>query len=218
MKYFFIFLIITFIFSCDKKQETVTQEQDSKPLLSLVNEYTSVKGVNATFAKDIADWKELKAVDNFLGRFKKVSPNEILSNALELQGLIKSLRDSVKPELFNIPSFNTRINIFYNESLRLSDMTAIPSIKADEVNKQTEKIIDAFSAVNSKVNTILSKKRFEDEIGIDITFIGLDSTKMDSVSRKSVNEKVQERLKQNSLSKRGIKKPQSLKKLKMKQQ
>lgn len=218
MKYFFIFLIITFIFSCDKKQETVTQEQDSKPLLSVVNEYTFVKGVNATFAKDIADWKELKAVDNFLGRFKKVSPNEILSNALELQGLIKSLRDSVKPELFNIPSFNTRINIFYNESLRLSDMTAIPSIKADEVNKQTEKIIDAFSAVNSKVNTILSKKRFEDEIGIDITFIGLDSTKMDSVSRKSVNEKVQERLKQNSLSKRGIKKPQSLKKLKMKQQ
>jgi hypothetical protein len=72
-------------------------------------------------------------------------------------------------------------------------MTTIPLINAEEVNEQTEKIIAAFSAVNSKVNSILSKKRFEDAIEVDGEFIGLDSTKLDSVSRKSVKKELFER-------------------------
>ncbi len=192
MKYYFTFLLLCLFISCDKKQKSST-EQEKQPLLSVVNEYSTVKKVNATFNKDIEDWEELKAVNSFLERFKKVSPKEVLSNALELQDLVKSLRNNVKPALFDNASFKARINIFYNESLRLSDMTSIPSIKAEEVNVQTEKIIDALSAVNSKVNSILSKKRFEDEINIDVNFIGLDSTKIDSVSRKSIKDGVLER-------------------------
>ena len=72
-------------------------------------------------------------------------------------------------------------------------MTTMPSINAEEVNYQTEKIIGAFSAVNSKVNSILSKKRFEDAIEVDVKFIGLDSTKLDSVSKKSVKKELFER-------------------------
>ena len=194
MKYLVTFLTIALLFSCDKKQENKKQEQDdSKPLLSVVYEYSVIKNVRPIFKKDVEDWKELKSINEFLSRFKKVSPNEILSNALELEGLVKSLKDSVKPTLFDVASFNTRVNILYNETLRLSDMTTIPSIKAAEVNEQTEKIIDAFSAVNSKVSTILSKKRFEDAIEVDVKFIGLDSTKMDSVSRKSINLQRKER-------------------------
>ena len=147
------------------------------------------------------DWAELKAVDNFLLRFKKVSPNEVLSNALELEGLVKSLKDSVKPVLFDVPSFIVRVHILHNETLRLSDMTFIPAINAAEVNLQTEKIISAFSGVNSKVNTILSKKRFEDAIDVDVNFIGLDSTKIDSISKKAINLKLKENL-QNQLVKR----------------
>ena len=202
MKYLVTFLTIALLFSCDKKQENKKQEQDdSKPLLSVVYEYSVIKNVRPIFKKDVEDWKELKYINEFLSRFKKVSPNEILSNALELEGLVKSLKDSVKPTLFDVASFNTRVNILYNETLRLSDMTTIPSIKAAEVNEQAEKIIEAFSAVNSKVSTILSKKRFEDAIEVDVKFIGLDSTKMDSVSRKSINlqrkekEEAQEKLK-----------------------
>ena len=193
MKYLITLLFISLFISCNKKQEIKDKKQETKPLLSVVNEYSSVKKVNASFHKDIEDWEELEAVDNFLDRFKKVSPNEVLSNALELQGLVKSLKDSVKPQLFDNDSFKARVNIFYNETLRLSDMTTIPSIKAEEVNIQTEKIIEAFSAVNSKVNSVLSKKRFEDEITIDVKYIGLDSTKIDSVSKKSIKEDVLER-------------------------
>tara|TARA_R110002072_G_scaffold298407_2_gene472330 strand:+ start:2169 stop:2792 length:624 start_codon:yes stop_codon:yes gene_type:complete len=193
LKYFSILLLFVFIFSCDKKQETTTQQEDSKPLLSVENEFSSVKGINPIFRKDVEEWKELNAVTDFLERFKKASPKEVLSNALELKGLVESLKDSIKPVIFNASSFDARINIFYNETLRLADMTTIPAIQAQEVNVQTEKILEAFSAVNAKVNTILSKKRFEDEIDIDVSFIGLDSTKIDSISKKAINQQLQNR-------------------------
>jgi len=188
LKYFCTFLILLFISSCNKKQESTIQQKDTKPLLSIENEFSSVKRINPVFINDIEEWKELNAIDNFLERFKKASPKEVLSNAIELKGLVESLKDCVKPALFKVTSFDARINIFYNETLRLADMTTIPAIQAKEVNRQTEKIIDAFSSVNAKINTILTKKRFEDEIEIDVKFIGLDSTKMDNFSRKSVNE------------------------------
>lgn len=193
MKYLLIFLLFFSVLSCAKKQEKINQEQEAKPLLSVVKKYSTVKKVRAIYSNDIEDWEELKAVENFLERFQKVSPKEVLSNALELQGLTESLKDSVKPPLFDNPSFATRVNIFYNETLRLSDMTAIPSIKAEEVNVQTEKVIAAFSTINSKVNSILSKKRFEDEINIDVEFIGLDSTKIDSISKKAIKKNLLER-------------------------
>jgi len=188
LKYFITLLILLFIFSCDKKQETTIQQEDTKPLLSVENEFSSIKTINPVFAKDVEEWEELNAVNDFLARFKKASSKEVLSNALELKGLVQSLKDSIKPTLFNVASLDTRINIFNNETLRLADMTTIPAIKASEVTMQTEKILDAFSAINAKINTLLSKKRFEDEIDIDVKFIGLDSTKMDSVSRKSIKE------------------------------
>lgn len=171
------------IFSCVKKKQNTAQKQDSKPLLSIVHENGVVEKINPAFIKEVEGWKELKALDNFVLRFKKVSPNEVLSNALELESLVKSLKDSVKPPIFNVPSLNARINILYNETLRLSDMTFIPAIKATEVNVQAEKIISAFSGINAKVNSVLSKERFEKDIHVDVNYIGLDSTKMEGNSK-----------------------------------
>jgi hypothetical protein len=188
LKYLLFSLLFAVFFSCKKEKQDSIQKQDSKPLLSVVKEYGVTEKVNALFLKDVEDWQELKAVDDFLLRFKKASPNEVLSNALELESLVSSLKDSVKPILFDIPSFKARINILHNETLRLADMTFIAAVKAPEITAQTEKIISAFSGVNSKVNTILSKKRFEDAIGTDIVFIGLDSTKIDTISKKAIQK------------------------------
>jgi hypothetical protein len=182
------------LFSCDKKQENSSEVQDdAKPLLSVVKRHASIKKIDTAFNKQVIDWEELQTVDNFLARFKKVSPNEILSNALELNDLVKSLIDSVKPPSFNTDSFKARLNILHTETLRLADMNTIPAIKADEVNVQIEKIIDAFSSVNAKINSVLAKKRFEDAIEVDVQFIGLDSTKMDSISKKSMKRELLER-------------------------
>jgi hypothetical protein len=189
LKYLLFFLLFVVFFSCKKEKQDLIQKQGLSPLLSIVKEYGVSEKVNVIFLKNVEDWQELNAVDDFLLRFNKASPNEVLSNALELEGLVNSLKDSVKPALFDIPSFTARINILHNETLRLSDMTFIAAIKAPEVTAQTEKIISAFSGVNSKVNTILSKKRFEDSIGTDVNFIGLDSTKIDTISKKSIKKK-----------------------------
>jgi hypothetical protein len=152
----------------------------------VVTNHTIEQSVKPIFEKEISNWNDLKTLDSFLKRFEKASPNEVLSNALELNDLIRVLKDTVKPTIFKTPSFNARINILYNESLRLSDMTRIPAIKAAEVNEQADKILLAYSSLNSKINTVLSKKQFEDAIEIDAIYIGLDSTKIDSVSKKTI--------------------------------
>lgn len=191
-------LVFIIFFSCVKKKEEMQQKQEIKPLLSVVKNYNVAEKINPLFLQDTEGWQELKAVDNFLLRFKKVSPNEILSNALELKGLVQALKENIKPPLFENASFNTRINILQNETLRLADMTFIPAIKATEVTAQANKIINAYSAINSKINSILLKKGFEDDIDIDIAFIGLDSTKIDSVSRKSIKKEFKERKDNNN--------------------
>ncbi|MEE9408471.1 MAG: hypothetical protein V3V28_10410 [Polaribacter sp.] len=189
MKNIAYILFCFILFSCGNKQQKTTEKTQTKPVLGIVKEHKSAESIQPIFLKEVETWKELNAVNSFLKKFKKVSSNEALSNALELRDLVISLRDSVKPRIFDIPSFNARINILNNEVLRLADLTFIPAIKTEEVNNQIDKTITAFSAVNTKINTILSKKRFEDAIDINLDFIGIDSTKIDSISKKSINDR-----------------------------
>ena len=156
--------------------------------MSIAAMHTATENVLSTHLKEVKDWNALKDIDSFFVKFRKITPNEALSNAIELKDLIKRLNDSVKPEKFKIPSLTARINILYNEALRLADLTRIGAIKAQEVNTQVDKTMDAFSNINTKINTILAKMRFENEIDIDVTFIGLDTTKMDAFFNKPIKQ------------------------------
>lgn len=187
------YILFCFIFfSCGNKQQESTESTQTKPVLSVVKEHKSAESIQPDFLKNVENWQELKSLNSFLKKFKKASPNEVLSNALELRDLVRGLKDSVKPTVFEIPSFNARINILNNEVLRLADLTFIPAITTEEINDQVDKTIVAFSAVNVKINTILSKKRFEDAIDINLDFIGIDSTKMDSISKKTIHDRKKE--------------------------
>ena len=156
--------------------------------MSIAEMHTATENVLSTYLKEVKDWNELQDIDSFFVKFRKITPNEALSNAIELKDLIKRLKDSVKPEKFKIPSLTARINILYNEALRLADLTRIGAIKAPEVNTQLDKTMEAFSNINTKINSILAKIRFENEIDIDVTFIGLDTTKMDTFFNKPINQ------------------------------
>lgn len=185
IRLFLVFIIICN--SCKKKNQEEDKKNENRPLLSIVKSHNSYEKILPSFHEELDGWQERKNLEIFLGRFQKASANEILSNALELKALSKGFQDSIKPELFKLPSVNARINIFRNETLRLADMTYIPAITSKEVHAQANKIIDAFSSINSKINTVLRKKQFEETIDVDVSFIGLDTTKLDSVSRKSMN-------------------------------
>ena len=156
--------------------------------MSIAEIHTATENVLSTHLKEVKDWNELQDIDSFFVKYRKITPNEALSNAIELKDLIKRLNDSVKPEKFKIPSLTARINILYNEALRLADLTRIGAIKAPEVNTQVDKTMEAFSNINTKINSILAKIRFENEIDIDVTFIGLDTTKMDAFFNKPIKQ------------------------------
>ena len=210
VKYISLLLLSVFLISCGNNQQKADVKKP-KPLMSLIQTHSTTKNIKPIFLKEIKDWNELKAIDSFFVKFRKISANEVLSNAIELKDLIKSLKDSVKPTRFNIISLDARINILYTEALRLADLTEIGAIKATEVNTQLDKTIAAFSNVTIKINTVLEKINFENEINIDITFIGLDTTKIDTISKKSIDLMFKEELfngskvyKDSSIKKQGL--------------
>ena len=189
MKQIIYLVISVFLFSCGNKKIDRIKKTQGKPKLSIAKQHTSYEKINIIFEKEVENWQELNTVHSFIQKFDKVSPNEALSNALELRDLVVNLKDSLTPSIFDIPSFQARVNILHNETLRLADLTLIPAITFEDINLQVDKILAAFSSVNSKINTILSKKQFEDAIDIKIDYIGIDPTKMDSVSKKSISFK-----------------------------
>ena len=156
--------------------------------MSIEEMHTPTENVLPMHLKEVKDWNALQDIDSFFVKFRKITPNEALSNAIELKDLIKRLNDSVKPKKFQTPSLTARINILYNEALRLADLTRIGAIKAQEVNTQVDKTMAAFSNINTKINSILAKIRFENEIDIDVTFIGLDTTRMDAFFKKPIKQ------------------------------
>lgn len=189
MKQILYLFLSLFLFSCgNNKKETIKKKQE-KPKRSVVSKHIGLKNVSPEFKNEIENWQDLQTVTLFIEKFENVSPNEALINALELRDLVASLKDSEIPKFCDIPSFHARINVLYNETLRLADLTLIPAISSQEVNLQVNKTIAAFSSLNSKINTIYSKKRFEDAIDIKIDYIGIDSTLMDTVSKESIKFK-----------------------------
>jgi hypothetical protein len=172
--------------SCTPKK----QEREKLPLKkakrSVVVKHTVPTKINDPFLENLENWKEYKILEEFAVKFHQTSPNEALSNALEMKTLVTNLKDSMKPTIFNSPSFNARINVLYSEAERFADITFIPAIETEEINRQIAKTLQAFSALNAKINTVLSQKYFEETIKISTDFIGLDTTKMDLISRKTV--------------------------------
>lgn len=188
-----LILFTLFFLSCKKTTQTAVVNQKEKSEMMIVKNHHKIEPVLDSFQTEVSAWDSLKTLESFLNRFKNASANQILSNAIELESLIKSLKNNTKPKIFDLPSLNARINILYNEALRLVDMNTIPAITADEVHEQANKIIDSYSSINAKINTIFRKKNFEDAIEIDVSFIGIDTTKIDSISRKSINKRLNEK-------------------------
>ena len=198
-KYSFILLLLIFI-SCgsDKKTEQKSQE---KPETSKVFQHKKTVELTPLSKKEMGDWKEYNSLDEFLDRFKNISSNEALSNALELKILVKNLKDSIRPKELKIPEFKARINVLENESLRLADMTYISAITPTEVNEQVAKLLLIYSSTNAKINSVYRRILFENNINVTSDFIGLDSTKIDSTSRKKIQLELKEEIKDLNIKK-----------------
>lgn len=161
--------LLLLTFSC-KKKESDQNETITKTEMAVAVTHSDYATINENFLNEIKPWKEYFTVQDFLKELKTTSPTDALNNALELKKLTQQFKDSLNIEPLKTPAFKARINIFENEILRLADMTYIPSISADDVNNQVEKIRILFGSVNEKINTVYTKEKFDKEINLDSLF------------------------------------------------
>lgn len=160
----FIFLGLCILFFSCGKQQKEEQKVIDKSDFNTVKKHVEILDVSKKFETKIENWLEYESVNEFIQQFNSISPSEAINNSRELNNLVKSLRDSIKPTFLESPAFHARVNLLYNETLRLYDMSSISSIKADQVNLQVEKIVEAFSSVNSKINTTILQQNLDREI------------------------------------------------------
>ena len=170
MKYLYCFLLfILFLnFSCSRTKtvKEVVNSQDS-----LIVEDRISKQLGETLmpsAKlDLQQWNEYNNVDDFILKFYSTSSLEALSNAQELADLVKLMKDTIRVDKIDELSVIARFNVLYNETLRLADMAKISSIKKEEVKEEVGKILDLYSALNSKINTIYKAEEVQNSIEVD---------------------------------------------------
>tara|TARA_B100000795_G_C22789464_1_gene436190 strand:+ start:736 stop:1434 length:699 start_codon:yes stop_codon:yes gene_type:complete len=164
MKFIYYFVFISLIISCDNGKIN-TAQVIKKPQSSLVKTHEEVANIETEFKLEIDTWKEYENLDIFLNQYISISPNDALNNSRELNDITTSFNDSIKPIFLETPAFNARINLLFNETLRLYDMSSIPAIKAEEVNEQVDRVLNAFSSINFKINTILKQRELEGNVG-----------------------------------------------------
>ncbi|MEQ6123776.1 hypothetical protein AAON49_06205 [Pseudotenacibaculum sp. MALMAid0570] len=163
MRYLFVLFIFVSFFSCQgKKQEGDVAVEKSE--FSIPQKHKKTQSLHSKTLKEIDNWQEYEAVKDFLEKFHSISPNEALNNSKELNDLVKSFRDSIKPSFLESPAFNARVSLLHNETLRMYDMSSISSIKVNEVNLQVDKVLDAFSSINSKMNTIIKQIELDKDV------------------------------------------------------
>jgi len=168
--YSFIFIILFFNFSCTKgkKLDEVTANTDT-----LVVEDTDriINNTSETLIpeakRNLKDWKEYQKLDQFMLKYYNVSNLEALNNAKELSGLVKNMIDTIRVEKLTALNVVARFNVLHNETLRLADMATIRSISKEEVKEEVKKIIDLYSAVNSKINTIYEAEDLQSSLDVD---------------------------------------------------
>lgn len=166
LKTIFLFVICFSMISCNESKQKETKEQVTNNQILTSNKIVSSIGetLNPSSRKLIEGWKEYKILDEFLIDYYSINIDDALVKAEDLKNYTQQLRDSIRIEEFERPDIKIRLNVLYNNSLRLYDMESIPSIKGIEVENEISNILNAFSALNSKINNIVNQQDLEKEL------------------------------------------------------
>jgi len=160
MRFLIIICLPILLFSCKKKQEESVQTNDvfaQKTALKKISTSSEIIELHSESKKFVENWQEYQAIAEFMPKFYKTSTKEILLNSNQLATLTTYLKDSIRIKKLDTPSFKIRLNVLHSEAMRLFDMDSIPSITDKEVLHENKNIIEAFNAVNMKINSIVKK-------------------------------------------------------------
>jgi hypothetical protein len=164
--YFFVFIIS--ISSCIKDKSSQTKNDIIVNDTVKIEEQKDIRSIGETLIPEaknkIENWKEYQQLDELLTGFYSISTSEALNLSKELSTTTQQLKDSIKIERFKQPDINIRINVLHNNALRLNDMASISTISPTKVKAEIQNILDAFSALNSKINNITNQEKLETEV------------------------------------------------------
>lgn len=124
----------------------------------------SIVPLNPKSKELVASWPEYQKFAAFVGQYHEITMSDALLNSTELSVMAQQLKDSIRVESLKIPSIKMRLNVLYSETLRLADMATIPTITEAAVLSENNSVIQAFSALNLKINTINSMEKLNEEI------------------------------------------------------
>jgi len=196
MKNIFSIFLLLFLLSCNKVKSTkegIVAQDTIQTSLIKANDF-AIK-LNPKAKKMVENWGEYQKLDEFIQQYRNISISNALLNAKELSELSQQLKDSIRVEKLKTPSVKIRLNVLYNETLRLADMSTINHISNSEVIQENKNIIEAYTALKLKINNIISQEKLNND----------------------VNEFIEEIINSDSINSRKMIKPDNLKLDKTKQ-
>ncbi|MDH3321894.1 MAG: hypothetical protein OEM04_02830 [Flavobacteriaceae bacterium] len=158
---FFLFVFL----SCDKKETAQIELTETDSIAQGITKvHDPIITLNPKAKKMVENWEEYQKFDEFIEQYKNISTNNALLNAKYLSKLSEQLKDSIRIEKLNTPSVRIRLNVLHNESLRLADMSSINQIAESEIIQENKNILEAFSALNLKINNIISQEKLNKDV------------------------------------------------------
>lgn len=165
-----ILVLLSLVISCKNNTDTNAVAEVNDTIKSKANERISNKIAEVLIPEAreaVANWEEYQQVDDFILKYYNISKDDALANANELAELASYMKDSVTITKLQEPNFTTRLNVFHNETLRLSDMATINAITFEEIEVEVAKILELYSAINSKINTIYQAEALQKLLEFD---------------------------------------------------
>ncbi len=172
-----MFLILV---SCKNKEKREQDEASFKEeKISTIKSDKPITGLNSKAKDLVKTWPEYQSFEDLINQYQETTVSEALLNSVELSVLAKELKDSIRVEKLNIPEVKIRLNVLYSETLRLADMSTIPTITQESVEQENNNMINAFSALNLKINNMNLQDQLNSEISRFVNEV-LESPSVDS--------------------------------------
>ncbi|MFC2127756.1 hypothetical protein ACFLRU_05170 [Bacteroidota bacterium] len=168
----FIFCLLVLLIACKKEKLKIVEKEE--PSVAIRSQFHMQKtflisdSLSVLSKMKVERWAGYQNLSEFLkNNFTRISPNNSLELSKELYTVVKKVRDSFKIKELNVDGVTARINVLSSEALRLKDMSDISSIKSEEIVEQTQKILNVYSSINSKINAIYAQMTFDEDVNFD---------------------------------------------------
>ncbi|MCA0930811.1 hypothetical protein LCM02_00015 [Lutimonas saemankumensis] len=183
-----LILLASVLISCKKEKSTPKKEEITQiGSSSIIKSDQPIAQLNTKADSLVSSWPEYKKFHDLIIDYQEISMSEALLNSVELSELALQLRDSVRVEKLNIPEVKIRLNVLYSETLRLADMSTIPTITEELVAEENNNIINAFSALNLKINNMNLREEINQELSEFIDEVA-EENKNDSLDTEVENK------------------------------